>query len=184
MKRLIHFGLAADCNSAAAQCLASGLDGDLGPVCYQNLSVAVQAGLVDEAAVDRAAGNVLRAKFVAGLYDGHAYADINASLQMNGGAAQRLAHETALESVVLLQNLNQTLPLKVGARGVTRIAIVGPNAGCANASNTCLYGGGPDLASPVEAMTAPYCELQYECRISPNFLLQMQNEWRIAPEKR
>lgn len=33
---------------------------------------------------------------------------------------------------------------------------VGPNAGCENASNTCMYGGADNQASPVEAMCAPY----------------------------
>ena len=40
-----------------------------------------------------------------------------------------------MESVTLVQNLNGTLPLRVGAGGVgaavRRIAVVGPNAGCA-----------------------------------------------------
>ena len=29
-----------------------------------------------------------------------------------------------------------------------------------------------------------YCKLQYKCRIFQSFLLEMQKEWRIAPEKR
>ena len=33
-----------------------GLDMDLGPVAYQNLSLAVQLGYVDAAQIDRAAG--------------------------------------------------------------------------------------------------------------------------------
>ena len=70
------------------------------------------------------AGNVLRAKFAAGLFDGQALADLDGSKLVNSAAAQQLAYQTAVESAVLLHNLNNTLPLKLGPGGVTKIAVV------------------------------------------------------------
>jgi beta-glucosidase len=145
------YGVAQDCLHAGALALNAGLDSALGYTCFQNLTQALNQGLIDDAALDRAAGNVLRAKFAAGLFDGHAYSDPTGSQKIRTIAAQRLAYQTAVESVTLVQNLNGTLPLKVGAvrsGAVRRIAVVGPNAGCAVESATSC--------SSVQAQMGPY----------------------------
>ena len=128
--RLANFGVALDCESEAVLAVAAGLDADLGPACYDNLVAAVRAGLVDEAHVDRAAGNVLRAKFAAGLFDGHANGTVNYGPAMQTPAAKALAYRLASEGIVLLQNQNGTLPLDIGGK-VRRLAVLGQNAGCA-----------------------------------------------------
>ena len=128
--RLAAYGVALDCETGASLALAAGLDADLGPACFQTLVSAVRGGLVDEALVDRAAGNVLRSKFAAGLFDGAATADPSWGPRMQTPAAKTLAYRVAAEGVVLLQNENSTLPLDIGG-AVRRVAVIGPNAGCA-----------------------------------------------------
>ena len=150
------YGVAPDCLHAGASALNAGMDSALGYTCFENLTVALKQGLIDNAALDRAAGNVLRAKFAAGLFDGHAYSDPSGSRKIRTAAAQQLAYETAVESVTLVRNQNSTLPLRLGAAGsgaVRRIAVVGPNAGCAaEGATSCSYDG----HDPVKAQMGPY----------------------------
>ena len=150
------FGVAQDCLHAGALALNAGMDSALGYTCFENLTQALKQGLIDGAALDRAAGNVLRAKFAAGLFDGHAYSDPTGSQKIRTVAAQRLAYQAAVESVTLVQNHNSTLPLRVGAGGsgtVRRIAVVGPNAGCAiEGATSCSYDG----HDPIKAQMGPY----------------------------
>jgi beta-glucosidase len=150
------YGIALDCLHAGAMALNAGIDSALGYTCFENLTQALKQGLIDDAALDRAAGNVLRAKFAAGLFDGHAYSDPAGAQKVRGVAAQRLAYETAVESVTLLTNHNRILPLQVGAGGsgaVRKIAVVGPNAGCAvEGATRCTYDG----HDPIKAQMGPY----------------------------
>jgi len=127
--RLANFGVALDCESEAVLAVAAGLDADLGPACFDTLVAAVRAGLVDEAHIDRAAGNVLRAKFAAGLFDGYANGTVEFGPAMQTPAAKALAYRLASEGIVMLQNLNATLPLDIGGK-VRRLAVLGQNAGC------------------------------------------------------
>ena len=150
--RGVGYGVAPDCLHAGAMALNAGLDSALGYSCFLNLTQALKAGLIDMATLDRAAGNVLRAKFAAGLFDGHAYSDPAATSKIRSGGAQQLAHEAAVESVTLVQNLNGVLPLRLGPGGVRKIAVVGPNAGCAGGAVSCDYDG----YDPVVAQMGPY----------------------------
>ena len=130
--RLANFGVASDCPSGAVLAVAAGLDADLGPACFDSLVAAVRAGEVDEAHIDRAAGNVLRSKFGAGLFDGAANGTVEFGPAMQTPAAKALAYRLAAEGIVLLQNANATLPLDIRAGGKVRnLAVLGQNAGCA-----------------------------------------------------
>ena len=150
--RGLGFGVAPDCLHAGAMALNAGLDSALGYGCFQSLTQALEQGLIDMAALDRAAGNVLRAKFAAGLFDGHAYSDPAALAKMRSPAARRLAYESAVESITMVQNRNETLPLRLGPGHVQKVAVVGPNAGCANNATSCDYDG----YDPIVAQMGPY----------------------------
>jgi beta-glucosidase len=76
-----------------------------------------------EALIDRSAGRVLRTKFILGLFD-DPYADPDKAGRLTRDeAAIALAHTADLESIILLKNENQTLPL--AEEGHTTIALVG-----------------------------------------------------------
>jgi beta-glucosidase-like glycosyl hydrolase len=53
--------------------------------------------MVDEASIDRAAAAVLRSKFAAGLFDGAAFANPNASALSNTPAGRELARRIVSE---------------------------------------------------------------------------------------
>ena len=82
-------------------------------------------GLVTEEALDRAVGQVLKAKFRLGLFE-HPYINENDAERWNACAEHReLALEVARKSIVLLKNENQVLPL---SKQVKRIALIGEDA--------------------------------------------------------
>jgi beta-xylosidase len=120
-------GIAGSPVEAAAIALRSGVDVELPHRrCYSApLAEAVRAGLVPEGLVDRAAARVLTQKFELGLLDaGWAPDDDGLSIDLNPPEHQRLARRLAEESVVLLANDQQLLPL----RGAARLAVLGPLA--------------------------------------------------------
>ena len=88
----------------------------------------VHEGTLSMAALDRAAGAVLRVKFALGLFD-HPWIDpsLNASVHRS---PQHLAIslQSARESMTLLKNEGHLLPLSTS---VKNIAIIGPNANVA-----------------------------------------------------
>jgi beta-xylosidase len=119
-------GVAGTEEEAAALALAAGVDVELPSVhCYGDpLRAAVERGDVDEALVDRAVRRVLTQKAELGLLepDWTPLADPDPAL--DDADSQALALRLAQESIVLLTNVDRTLPLARGAR----VAVVGPLA--------------------------------------------------------
>lgn len=126
---LVAHGVASDDAAAAALALEAGVDIDMKTACYaNNLCALVRAGKVDEALVDRACLRVLRLKNKLGLFE-DPYRDVSAEAEAaccltseNRALARRLADE----SMVLLENRGNVLPLDPDAQ--QRIALIGPYA--------------------------------------------------------
>ena len=120
-------GVAQDLADAARQALAVGVDIELPePKTYATLVEQVRSGRVAEADVDRCVARMLRAKFLAGLFE-DPYADPErADRVSNTSEHQALALEAARRSLVLLKNEGALLPLD--RKKLKTIAVVGPNA--------------------------------------------------------
>ncbi|MEW6207791.1 MAG: glycoside hydrolase family 3 N-terminal domain-containing protein [Acidobacteriota bacterium] len=85
----------------------------------------VEEKQLSEAQIDRAAGGVLRLKFLLGLFE-NPYTDPRLIAErVHSKAHQDAALEAALKSICLLKNQRNTLPL---SRDLKTIAIIGPNA--------------------------------------------------------
>lgn len=82
-------------------------------------------GTIDSAVIDRAVARVLRAKFELGLFEQPYVKADPAASAAELSAHRRLARQAAGESIVLLKNEHQTLP--VGSN-VKTIAVIGPDA--------------------------------------------------------
>lgn len=94
---------------------------------YDTLVEQVKQGTVSEKAIDQAAGNILRAKFLTGLFD-DPFADPDAAEKITNSAEhQKLALKAAHEAIILLKNQNGLLPLNKA--NYKKIAVIGPNAG-------------------------------------------------------
>jgi beta-glucosidase len=86
---------------------------------------AFREGMVDTTAINDAVRRVLRAKFTLGLFE-HPYVNPDDAAKWNGCAAHRaLALKAARESIVLLKNERQMLPLKKDLRS---LAVIGTDA--------------------------------------------------------
>lgn len=105
---------------------------------FETIPHLIASGKLSESVLDTAVSRILRAKFTMGLfehpYQGVAPDQILAAVHTNESVA--LARQLDTESIVLLENHNQTLPLKKSAN----IAVIGPMAhGYMNASSIFLY---------------------------------------------
>ncbi len=123
---VLHF-TAADYADATVQSLNAGLD-----VIFQTsldheslFAPPFLDGRIPQAVIDSAVGRVLRSKMKLGLFD-NPYCDPAQAAEVNGCAAhRRLALEAARESVVLLKNDRNVLPLP---QTITSILVTGPDA--------------------------------------------------------
>ena len=125
--RTVHHIVAAN-DVAAKLALESGVDIELPfAEAYPSLMEQVQQGKVSQALIDRAAARVLRAKFVAGLFEDPMVDPAYAEKTTNSTEHQQLALKAAHEAIVLLKNQNNLLPLDKAK--YQRVAVIGPNAG-------------------------------------------------------
>lgn len=110
---------------AVAAAVNAGVDLNLWNHSYLSLEAAVTSGKVSEKVIDEAVRRVLNLKFMMGLFD-KPYTDEDKSVFP--AQAEKSSHinlRVAQESVVLLKNENNVLPLK---KDIKRIAVIGPNA--------------------------------------------------------
>jgi beta-glucosidase len=86
----------------------------------------VKEGVIEEKYIDEACKRILLVKFKLGLFDEKRYPDIQNNKMYIGCAEHKeAAYRSALESLVLLKNNNNTLPL---SNEIKRIAVIGPSA--------------------------------------------------------
>ena len=115
---------APDAAHATALAVHNGVDLNCGES-YSSIPEAVEHGLLDEADVDRSLVRLLTARIRLGELDGITQPWDNLPDDIVEGPAHlALARKMAQESLVLLQNRDNVLPLREGAR----IALIGPNA--------------------------------------------------------
>ena len=110
----------ADASSAA---VLSGTDLECGDA-YKSLADAVRQGKIKESDLDRSVSRLLKARFELGEMDETTPWDAIPDSVVNYHAHQALALRMARETMTLLQNKNNLLPLKAGMT----VALVGPNA--------------------------------------------------------
>lgn len=94
---------------------------------YKTLPEAVERGLIREADIDSALLRVLKGRFELGDFDNDArvpWTKIPASV-INCEKHRYLAYSMAQQTITLLQNTNNILPLP---KSVKKIAVIGPNA--------------------------------------------------------
>ena len=111
---------------AAVRALRAGVSSDLpNGGSFALLPKALAEGRIQQAEIDRAVRDMLRLKFLAGLFE-QPFADAKYAEKITGNAeARALALEAAHKSIVLLKN-DGVLPLR--AEGLKTLAVIGPNA--------------------------------------------------------
>ena len=128
--QLVSQGAAADNKEATRMSIQAGLDMDMVDRCYEHhLAQLVKEGRVAQERVDDAVRRVLRVKFRLGLFE-HPYTpEVPQADRLLLPQSRQVAEQMAEESIVLLKNRNNLLPLAGQAAKPDRklvIAVAGP----------------------------------------------------------
>lgn len=151
VKQLKAQGMVKDYKTATELSFNAGLDMDMMSNAYDKyLEKLVAEGKVDAKAIDDAVARVLRVKFELGLFD-HPYTEkVADAKRFLLKESLNLAEQAAEETMVLLKNDNNILPLK----NTKRIALIGPLAddgadllGCWHA-----WGDGKDVNTIIKSV--------------------------------
>lgn len=146
---LIPHGVAKDLKQAAFLGINATVDMDMmGNAYYYHLADLVKESKVDIKIVDEAVRRVLVAKFKLGLFDDpYKYCNSERERKVIGNRdIINAAKKVALESLVLLKNSGNTLPL---SKSIKSIAVIGP---LANSSEDPL-GGWDAKSNPADVVT-------------------------------
>lgn len=121
---------AADAREAGRQAVTAGVDLEA-PTPYgfdRVLMDMVARGEIPESLIDAAVARILRTKFLAGLFENPYVDPRRPSMVVNCPEHQELALDVARQSIVLLKNEGDLLPLDPA---IQSIAVIGPNAAAA-----------------------------------------------------
>ncbi len=131
--------IAKDYKDAACKAFNSGVQYEFPKAKgFPYLPQLLKEGKVKQADIDTAVYRALRLKFQMGLFD-NPFIDVNDAIKVSKDEKSRaLALKAAQESIVLLKNENNLLPLD--KHKFNKIAVVGP---CANIVSTGGYSGEP-----------------------------------------
>ena len=137
---LIKHGYARDGSDAAYKAFTAGLNMDMASGTYlKYLGPLVQQGRISEQQIDDMARPILETKIRMGLFE-HPYADLAASEKvLNDPEHLKLARTAAQQSMILLRNENNLLPLDKSK--LQSIAVIGP-LGDATIDLLSMWGSG------------------------------------------
>jgi beta-glucosidase len=116
-----------DAASASADAVLHGTDIDCGTDAYKSLVQAVQQGKITEKQIDVSVRRLFMIRFRLGMFDPASMVKWAQTPAAVLESSEHKAHslKMARQSIVLLKNESNTLPLK---RTIKKIAVVGPNA--------------------------------------------------------
>ena len=118
--------VAKNIQEAAVLSIRAGVDTDLGANGFgAPLLKAVEDGLITEELIDRSVRRVLRQKFDLGLFENPYVDPDRAESDIRTDEHEELARQVARESLILLKNNDDLLPL---SKDVGSVAVIGPNA--------------------------------------------------------
>lgn len=122
---MIPHGFATDLKQTAELAVLAGSDMDMESFAYiSHIKELIEEGKVDMSLIDDAVARILRVKFELGLFD-DPYKYCNKDAELNNLLTeehQQAALDMALNSIVLLKNKNNLLPLK---KNKGKIALIG-----------------------------------------------------------
>ncbi len=122
---MINHGFAENEKDAAKKAIRAGLDMEMASGTFQQyLEELLEEGRITEADIDRSVRRVLQLKMKLGLFE-KPYAQRNAFTNEKAAEHLALAKEMAVQSMVMLKNENNSLPLDVS---INHVCVVGPMA--------------------------------------------------------
>jgi beta-glucosidase len=151
-----------DAAEAGATAVKSGVNVECGHV-YLHLKEAMARGLVTEKEIDAVLAPAMRVRMRLGLFDppeAVPFSKIGMDV-VDSTKHRELARRAAAESIVLLKNRGNVLPLKANAK---KLAVVGPNAASIEALLGNYYGVSSSMVTVLEGIIgrAPAgCSVEY-----------------------
>lgn len=151
---LLNHGVGADSADIARAAVTAGVDMDMVSETYAHaLSGLVRSGRVPQSVLDEAVRRVLRVKYRLGLFD-DPYRGIDAARErttMVTAEHRRAARESGRESIVLLKNTGNVLPLR---KDLARVAVIGTLAAdtAVGLGNWSALGSGKEGVSILDAV--------------------------------
>ncbi|MEW9572717.1 glycoside hydrolase family 3 C-terminal domain-containing protein [Rhodanobacter sp. Si-c] len=140
-----------DDEQAAAAALRAGTDLDCGHT-YASVAKAVRQGDLAGSVLDASLVCLFAARYRLGELGGDdTYAHLGAS-DIDSGAHRKLALQAARESLVLLKNAHDTLPLRSGLR----LAVIGPDADTLETLEANYHGTARAPVTPLEGLRARF----------------------------
>ena len=126
IEEMVTHGFAANKKDAAKIAVEAGVDMEMATTAYmENLKNLVEKGTISEELINERVANILRVKMALGLFSKPL---INKELSKDTILAKshlKLARKMARNSMVLLKNNNQTLPI---SKKIRSLAVIGPLA--------------------------------------------------------
>jgi beta-glucosidase len=151
---LLPHGVAQDEADAVRQALSAGVEMDMADGAYtKQLGPLVKSGKVPMSVLDEAVRRVLRVKFEAGLFE-NPYTDPQREARdILTAESMQVARKLAQESIVLLKNQDNLLPLD---KNTKTIAVIGPlaNDKADQLGSWVAQGRGADAIAPLEGIKA------------------------------
>lgn len=162
---LTTHGLTADDSGAALAAAAAGVDMEMATDTYARyLAGHIEAGSLPIEAVDVAVSRILRTKFQLGLFEQPYTADRSNQADTIRQRALEISRQAAVQSMVLMKNDNEVLPLN---RDETRsVAVIGPLADAAYEQlGTWIFDGDASLSvtplAGIRELVGPDIEIRH-----------------------
>ncbi len=169
---------------AAAMALNAGLNLECGQLYVKNIPKAVEQGLVSEARVDSLLTTLMATRFKLGLFDDARKVPHNYVSDAMADTKEHtdLAYETALKSMVLLENKGGVLPFK---NDINYLYVTGPFANNPDALIGNYYGANDKMITFYEGIAGRMpkgLSIQYRQGVMPTDY--GYNDWTVkeAPE--
>ncbi|KAH9887635.1 glycoside hydrolase superfamily [Cubamyces lactineus] len=136
---------------AAKTALENGLSGEMGGGTYTYLTLPdqVKAGTVDVKYIDETVKAMLRTKFALGLFENpYPYDDYLSTLRTP--ETRELLHTMERETIVLLENKQNTLPL---SKSINSVALIGPQVDRVSFGDYVFFNASNNGISPLAGFT-------------------------------
>ncbi|OJT03499.1 Periplasmic beta-glucosidase [Trametes pubescens] len=136
---------------AAKTALENGISGEMGGGTYTYLTIPdqVKAGTIDIKFVDETVKTMLRTKFALGLFENpYPYEDYLSTLRTS--ETRQLLHDMERETIVLLENRQNTLPL---SKSISSVALIGPQVDRVSFGDYVFFNASNNGISPLAGFT-------------------------------
>ena len=152
IEQLTLHGLTANDKEAAFEAVNAGVNMEMATTTYaDHLAELLEGGRIDMKLIDEMVAGILRVKFGLGLFD-NPYTDPSLFPRTANVEHLATARQAALQSLVLLENRNDALPLKKGS--LRSLAVIGPMADDPYEQlGTWVFDGDPEISqTPLQAI--------------------------------